>query len=322
MRVITLEEHYATKDFLAGPARELKDLAERLGGGAVLDELCLLDDRRIARMDEAGIDLQVLSLTSPGVEQLDADEAVARARALNDGLARAVACHPTRFRAFAAVPTAAPEAAADELERVVRDHGFVGVLINGHTRGRTLEHPSFAPLLERVAALGVPLYLHPTAPTPAVFDACYAGFSPDVSMAFAMASWGWHIETATHVLRIILGGVFDRHPDLQLVIGHLGEGLPSMIRRLDQTLVPRLTGLDRTIGAYLQENVHYTFAGFDSLPTFLDLMLQVGVDRILFSCDHPYASMAKGRAFLDQLPVSAADRARIAHANAERLLRL
>jgi hypothetical protein len=142
-----------------------------------------------------------------------------------------------------------------------------------------------------------------------------------VSFLFAVAGWGWHIETAVHVLRMILGGAFDRYPELQLIIGHMGEGLPFMQSRVD-IMTTRVTGLKRPISAYLRENVHYTFSGFNFTPTFLDLLLQVGIDRIMFSADYPYGSMAQARAFLDQLPVCAADKERIAHGNAERLLGL
>src|SRR5271168_5420867 len=138
---------------------------------------------------------------------------------------------------------------------------------------------------------------------------------------FAGPGWGWHIETAIHVIRLILGGVFDQYPKLQIVIGHMGETLPFMLQRLD-VMPAGMTGTKRTISAYLRENVHYTFSGFNFIPTFLDLLLQVGVERILFSADHPYASMSEARAFLDRLPVSSADREKIAHLNAERLLRM
>jgi len=142
-----------------------------------------------------------------------------------------------------------------------------------------------------------------------------------VSEMMAIAGWGWHIETALHVLRMILGGVFDAHPGLQIVIGHMGETLPFMIQRVD-AMPQSMTKLKKPVSAYLRENVHYTFSGFNFLPTFIDLLLEVGVERIMFSTDHPYRSMAEGRAFLDQLPVSPADREKIAHLNADRLFRL
>lgn len=329
IRIIALEEHYATPAFMAGPGRQLTEQARaasahpQVAAGLtdLIERLCDVGERRIAEMDAAGIDVQVLSLTSPGVEQLDPDEAVILAREVNDYLADAVRRHPDRFAAFAALPTAAPDAAAAELERVVSEYGFKGALINGHTRGRYLDDVSFWPILERAEALQVPLYLHPTPPPQAVIAASYTGnYPPGVAIGLATAAWGWHIETALHALRLILSGAFDRYPRLQLVIGHLGETLPFMLPRLDLALPTQLTNLERPVGDYLRENLHYTFSGFNYLPPFLDLVLQVGVDRIMFSADYPYASMAQARAFLDQLPISPADRARIAHGNAERLL--
>ena len=331
IRTITLEEHYTTPAFMEGPGRQLKDQARALQAhpqvaGALtqlLDRLGNLDDRRIADMDAAGIDMQVLSLTSPGTEQLEATEAVMLAREANDLLAEAVQRHPSRFAGFAALPTAAPDTAADELERTIRTYGFKGALINGHIRGRYLDDPFFWPILERAEALQVPLYLHPTPPPQPVISASYTGhFAPEVTIALSTAAWGWHIETAIHVLRLILSGAFDRYPSLQLVIGHLGETLPFMLPRLDLGLPTQVTKLDRPIGAYLRENLHYTFSGFNYLPAFLDLLFQVGVNQIMFSADYPYSSMVQAHTFLEQLPISPADKEQIAHGNAEHLLQL
>ncbi|HEV2379445.1 MAG TPA: amidohydrolase family protein [Terriglobia bacterium] len=283
-----------------------------------MERLCDVGERRIAEMDAAGIDVQVLSLTSPGTEQAEAADAAALAREANDFLADAVKKNPARLAGFAALPTAAPDKAAEELDRMVRGHGFKGALINGHSRGRYLDDKFFWPILERAEALNVPIYLHPTQPPRPVIEASYGGFSPIVTDMLAGAGWGWHIETAIHVIRLILGGAFDRYPKLQIVIGHMGEALPFMLQRLD-VMPMAMTKLSRPISAYLRENVHYTFSGFNFTPTFLDLMLQVGVERIMFSADHPYASMAEARAFLDRLPVSHADRERITYGNAERL---
>ena len=328
MRTITLEEHYATEAFMEGPGRELKAQAEAArihpqvaaGFEKLIEQLCDLGDGRILAMDAAGIDVQVLSLTFPGVEQLEEPEAVAFARETNDLLAEAVRRHPDRFAGFAALPTASPEAAAEELERTIGEYGFKGALINGHTRGRYLDDSFFWPILERAEALGVPIYLHPTPPPRPVIEASYTGNF--VAGLLATAAWGWHSETATHVLRLILGGAFDRYPNLQLVVGHMGEGLPFFMPRLEVALPVEVTKLERPVGSYLRENLHYTFGGFNWVQAFLDLVLQVGVERIMFSADHPYASMAQARAFLDKLPASPADKERIAHSNAERLLRL
>jgi hypothetical protein len=325
MRTITLEEHFATPGFLDGPGREQKDQAERLGtsrAAQLIEQLCDIGAGRIAAMDAAGIDMQILSLTAPGVEQAETSDAIAVSRESNDYLAAAVKKHPTRFAGFAALPVGAPDKAVAELERRVRQDGFKGAVINGHNRGRYLDDKFYWPILECAEALNAPIYLHPTRPPKPVIEASFGGFSPIVSQVFAGPGWGWHIETAVHVIRLILGGVFDRYPKLQIVIGHMGEGIPFMFRRLD-IMSQAITKLKRPVSAYLRENVHYTFSGFNYAPTFLDLLLELGgVERIMFSADHPHQSMAQARAFLEQIPVGAADKERIAHGNAERLFGL
>jgi hypothetical protein len=324
MRTITLEEHFASPAFLQGPGKGIKEQAgnPEHAMARIFGQLTDLGGQRIAAMDAAGIDVQVLSLNSPGVEQLEPGEATAVAHETNDFLAQAVSRHPSRFAGFATLPTPAPEKAAEELERTIHDYGFRGAAINGHVRGRYLDDKFFWPILERAESLDVPIYLHPTLPPQPVIDASYKGFDPPVSSMFAGAAWGWHIETAIHVIRLILSGAFDRYPKLQVLIGHMGETLPFMVQRLDRVLPPPSTKLKRPVSAYLRENVHYTFSGFNYTPVFLTLLLQVGADRIMFSTDYPYASMAEGRAFLDQLLVSDADRERIAGGNAEHLLGL
>jgi uncharacterized protein len=324
LRTITLEEHFASPGWLVGPGRSYVERLNKSGasGARIFEQIQNVGDRRIAEMDAADIDMQVLSLNSPGVEQADVAEQIAIARESNDFLVEVVKKNPKRFAAFAALPVAAPEQAADELERRVRQQGFKGTLINGHSRGRYLDDKFFWPILERAEALGVPIYVHPTVPSKPVVDALYGGFSPAVSGVFAAAGWGWHIETAVHVMRMILGGVFDRYPKLQVVVGHLGEGLPFMLPRMNRNLPTETTKLARPMAAYLRENLHYTFAGFNFPATFLDLMLEVGVDRIMFSVDYPYGSMAEARSFLNQIPVTEAERRNIAHGNAERLFNL
>ena len=323
-RVIAIEEHFATPDFMAGPGHGLSGSA-----GAALrmpdlpERLCDLGDGRIAAMDAAGIDMQVLSLTAPGVEQLEPAESVAQARRSNDILAEASHRHPDRLAGFAALPTPDPAAASAELSRAVGELGLKGGVINGHSRGRYLDDPFFWPIFERAETLNVPIYLHPTMPPQPVMAASYTGnFAPEVGYLLAGAGWGWHIETAIHVIRIILSGVFDRYPGLQIVIGHLGEGLPFMQERLDGRMNLRLTKLARPFVDYLRGNVHYTISGFNWTPQFMLLLGEVGIERILFSADYPYAPMAEARAFLDQLPISPADKEQIGHGNLEKLLRL
>jgi uncharacterized protein len=322
MRTITLEEHFASPGFMEGPGRPIREQARAVGGPMqqIPELLCDLGDKRIAAMDAAGISMQVLSLTAPGVEVAEPDAAETLAREANDYLADAVRRYPQRLAGFAALAVVKPETAVKELERMVQNNGFLGAVINGHTRGRYLDDRSFWPVLECAEALRVPIYLHPTRPPEGVADIYYGGFSPLVTSLLGMAGWGWHIETAVHIIRMIVGGVFDRYPGLQVIIGHMGETLPFMIQRMDHTMTPERTKLRRPIGAYLRENVHYTFSGFNYTSVFLNLLLEVGVDRIMFSADYPYASMREARDFLDDLPVSDADREKIAHGNAERLM--
>jgi predicted TIM-barrel fold metal-dependent hydrolase len=323
MRTITLEEHFATPGFLDGPGRDLKEQARQVGSRAerLMRDLCDLGEGRIAQMDAAGIDMQVVSLTAPGVEQLEATDAVALARETNDALAEAIARHPKRLSGLAALPIATPDQAARELEHRFTHQAFVGALINGHQRGRYLDDTFFWPVLETAESLGAPIYMHPTRPPKPVIEASFGGFAPVITDLLAGPGFGWHIETAVHVLRMVLGGVFDRFPKLQVVIGHMGEGLPFFMQRVDRMPI-EVTQLKRPVSEYLRDNLHYTFAGFNFPATFLDLLLEIGVSRIMFSADYPYASMAQARAFLEQIPVSSADRALIAHGNAEKLFRL
>lgn len=324
MKTITLEEHFMSPGYADGPGRNARENAAKSGGrlATTFEQLCDLGKNRIALMDEAGIDVQVLSATAPGTEQLGAAEAINVAREINNFIVDAVKQYPGRFAGLAALPTAIPDKAVSELELMVQQYGLKGAVINGHIQGKYLDDKFFWPILECAEKLNVPIVLHPTPPPKPVLDIYYGGFAPEVTNLLASAGWGWHIETAVHVIRMIMGGVFDKYPKLQIIIGHLGEGLPFMLERINYTMTPKITGLKKEVGEYLRQNVHYSFSGFNFMPTFLDLLLEVGVDRIMFSADHPYGSMAKARAFLDQLPVSPADREKIAHGNAERLLNL
>src|SRR5690242_447079 len=245
MRIIAVEEHFVTQGFVDGPGKGFLDRFKSSGprGAEIAERLFEMGDKRIGEMDAAGIDMQLLSLNSPGVEQMEATEAVPCARDANDALAAAIKRHPTRLAGLAALAIQAPDEAAKELERCVRTLGFKGTNINGHTRGRYLDDPFFAPVLKSADALGVPIYLHPTVPHKPVADALYGGFSPAVTGVLASSGWGWHIETAIHVLRMILGGVFDRHPKLQVVIGHMGEAIPFMLPRMNRNLPPQITKL-------------------------------------------------------------------------------
>ncbi len=325
MRTIALEETYATPKFMKFQSEKMNDDLSKAPSGfaRIIEQLIDVDEGRIAEMDQGGIDVQVLSLFSPGVEQMDASTAVDMAKDSNDYITKAIQRHPTRFAGFATLPTIVPETAADELERMVKEYDFKGAVINGHIKGRYLDDRFFWPIFERAEALKVPIYLHPTMPPNAVIEASYTGnFSSGVSTLLSRNAWGWHIETATHILRIILSGVFDQYPNLQLIIGHMGEGLPFMLPRINDSLPREATKLEHSVSAYLRENIYYTFSGLNYTQTFLDLLLQVGSDRIMFSTDYPFVPMIKTREFLDQLPVSNVDKEKIAHGNAERVLHI
>ena len=329
MRIVTLEEHFTVPDLVA---RIDPTLIRRRGFPppdvvwsqvTKRNELADLGAARIADMDAAGISVQVLSVAGAGADLVAGPDGIALARDYNDALAKGVREHPGRLAGFAHLPMLAPEAAADELERAVRDLGFHGALINGLTDGRCLDHASFDPILARAAALDVPIYIHPGISAEPVRRAYYDGLPGNMSFAMATSAWGWHIETAVQVLRLVLSGALDRHPRLKLIIGHMGEALPFMLARCEQTLAAEAAKvLTRTVTQTILDQVWITNSGFFTVPPFLNALQTFGADRILFSVDYPFAANAVGRRFLDALPVSPADREKIAHGNADRLLRL
>lgn len=186
--------------------------------------------------------------------------------------------------------------------------------------GRYLDDEFFRPIFKSAQELNVPIYLHPTKPPKAVTDVYYSGFSELVDDLFARAGYGWHIETGIHLLRLILGGVFDQFPRLQVIIGHLGESLPYMLERIDSVLSTERTKLQRSVKDYLANNVYYTISGFNHLAPFKCLVEEVGIGRIMFSADYPYGAMGEAKEFLDSLPISQGEKSQIAHGNAEALM--
>ena len=327
MRVVALEEHFIVPSLLEriDPAlvarRGIPARGETWSPLNDTDDMAEVGPKRLRAMDESAVTVQVLSVVGPGADLLPPEEGPGWAREANDAMAAAIARHPGRFAGFAHLPLTAPEAAADELERAVRHLGFRGALVSGTTDGRFLDDPRFAPVLARAEALAVPIYLHPGIPDAPVRAAYYDGLPGDVSFPFAIAGWGWHADTAVHVLRLVLSGALDRHPRLQLIIGHMGEGLATMLARFDQvfgTVLDRPRSVSRTI----VEQVHVTTSGFTTVPPFLALLETFGADRIMYSADYPFVPGDPGGAFLKRLPVCPADLAKIAHGNADRLLRL
>jgi predicted TIM-barrel fold metal-dependent hydrolase len=325
MRLITLEEHFRAPMLKETAAAQAFAQAMGAPGSPMarrIEKLDEIGDQRLAEMDAGGIDMQVLSHNVPGAERFAPAEAIPLARAVNDYLAEAVARHPERFAAFAMLPMQAPLEAADELERAITELGFKGAMIHGHTEGRFLDDRSLWPILERAQGLGVPIYLHPSEPPAAVREAYYAGgLSPLVGHALATSGWGWHVETGMHVLRMVLAGVFDEYPALQLVVGHMGEALPFLLARSSRSLT-RAAGLSRPLEEYVLEHLHFTTSGLFTFPPLLCLLMVVGADRVLFSVDYPFADNEQGRDFMLGAPISRDDKEKIAHANAERLLGL
>ncbi len=314
MKLVALEEHFVHPDILAShdPVDRALLAPSRVPG---LDEL---GDMRIAGMDAAGIDVQVLSHTKPGVHEIeDQDKAASLAFAANDFLAEAVARHPTRFAGFATLAAGAPQAAARELERTVREYGFKGAMLNGHVRGEYLDDKRFWPIFEAAQALDVPLYLHPANPHPAVHDAWFKDYP-----VLGYAPWGYAVETGTHVLRLILSGLFVEFPRLKMIIGHMGEFLPFALWRADGRLTPKYPQLKKSVRQTFLDHFSVTTSGVFSTPEFLCTAQVLGYDNLLFSVDYPFESNQAATDWFKTLPIADSDRAKVAHLNAERLLKL
>ena len=305
--VIALEEHYQDT--------ELRQHA----GGSIAERLEDVGTLRLREMDEAGIDLQVLSHANPGLQGVDAATGVPLARRINDRLHDAVRCNPGRFAAFAAVPTADPKAAADELERTVTKLGFKGAMINGLTGGVFHDDQRFWPLYERAAALDVPIYIHPAIPQQAVVETYYKGYV-DKHPGLLRAGWGFNVETATQGIRFVLSGVFDAHPGLKVILGHMGEGLPFYLWRITHGL--RQSMGEKTFREIFCRHFWITTSGFFSDPALVCCMMEMGIDRILFSVDYPFVDNPPGAEWIKTLPLCAEDREKLLNGNARRLLKL
>ncbi len=324
MTIIALEEHIATPMANEAVPPHLRRAAvlvdrSRYLGHDMPTELLDLEASRLKFMDEAGIDMQVLSLVAPGPQGYDAKTGTAVAIDANDRMHEACKRHPTRFAAFAALPTADPAGAAKELDRCVTKLGFKGTMINGHHEGEFLDDKKFWPIFEAAESLGVPIYLHPRNPSPAAMKAYFEGFED-----LAFAAWGYSMDTATHFLRIVFSGAFDAYPNLKFVLGHMGEGLPYWIHRLNDhaQFSAKKRGLKKSPKEYLLENLAITCSGNFAIPAFLCALTAFGIDNIMFSVDWPFESNKAGMDFLKHVPLSPADKEKFAHGNAARLLRL
>lgn len=317
MRRIAVEEHFVTPD-LAGYGVSTSAVAQPQVWAEASRRLLDFTEERLPEMDRFGLDVQVLSLNSPGIQaEPDAAVAVRAAIEVNDLLASVTTEHPERFRGFAALPLQDPAAAADELERAVTQLDLVGGLVNAHTNGKYLDDPDFLIVWERAADLGVPLYLHPGNGV----DAAHV-LSGHPELIGPM--WSWGIDTSTHALRLIFGGVFDRFPAARLLLGHMGEGLPFVLWRLDSRWnFHNHHGIQLARGKpsdYLRENLYIVTSGVCSPPPLLASLQAIGADHILFGTDYPFESIEVACKFLDTAPISEIDREKISFRNAERLL--
>ena len=311
--VIALEEHYWDREMVEawGPNR----------GAQPEEQLFDLDAGRIRDMDSAGIDVQVLSMASPSTQVFDAERATALARAANDRLNETIQRHPTRYAGFAALPTADPAAAADELERTVTQYGFKGAMVHGLSHGQKfLDLKEFWPIYERAQALDVPIYMHPALPHRAVVDAYLKDYLQEFPVIIH-AGWGFTIETATQGLRMVLSGVFEAYPDLKIILGHLGEGLPFLLWRLNHAF-SRSGNRKIAVQELFRGHFHITTSGNFSDPALLCSLMEMGADRILFSVDYPYVQNYEGTDWMKTVSLSTEDLEKIYNGNARRLLKM
>ena len=318
---IATEETYTTDELIALNAINDEHVEYLKGTG--LDDL---GPGRIGAMDEAGINVQILSAHTPGVQNVPGQEGIDFAYRLNKMIAEGpMATYRGRFQAYATLPLQDPEASADELERAVREDGFVGAMTNGFIGDRFLDHPDFKPLLARAEALDVPIYLHPGFPPEKVFDIYYRTTRPGYDQEFqnyifSGSGYGWHQEVMTQCLRLILTGVFDSFPKLQFIIGHMGEGLPFYYERIVEDMSESTKdSLNKPIGQYFSDNFWYTTSAFFQEELLHLLLKYISVDRVMFGIDYPFADMKQGTDWFRAVDLPREAKEKIAFRNAERL---
>ena len=321
MTLIGIEEHFLTAEIREAwnaIGLDAVDPSVAFHSGPIEGRLLDLAEDRVALMDETGLDVQVLSLTTPALHDLG-PESVDMARRANDALAAAIARHRTRFQALATLPVAMPEEAALELERCVSTLGFKGTMLCGRVGARNLDHPTRSPIFQSAEDLGAPVFLHPRAPDMAIRAAYYSGFKPEVDAAFATYGLGWHYDAGIQFLRLVLAGAFDRMPGLQVILGHWGELVLFYAERL--AAIDRVSGLAHPIATYMRRNLYVTASGM-FLPHYLERAVAVvGTDRLLFSTDFPYQYRpgCDARRFLENCGLAEPAKAGFAYGNWLRL---
>jgi predicted TIM-barrel fold metal-dependent hydrolase len=326
MRIVTLEEHISFPEMADQiPKEALGGFGQSAAMQLIAPKLADITGERLKSMDANGISMQILSVDSSGANLLSPEKGPAFAIQYNDLIAERIAGFGNRFTAFAHLPMTAPIAAADELERAVKEYHFRGAMIRGLTKDKFLDQPEFAPIFERAEKLGVPVYLHPGLPPKGIADIYYNGLPNHSGMAEALAcyGWGWHSETALHVLRLLFSGIFDRYPKLKLIIGHMGEMLPMMMARSEKAFKPGNGGANqRTLTDTFRDQVHITTSGFFTQPPLKIALDTFGIDNIMFSVDYPFSTNEMGIEFLNAIELSDEQVAQIAHGNADKLLNL
>lgn len=317
IKKIALEEHFMTPGFQAY-SKSYQQHLEPDVFKKLAQALTDFDEIRLSEMDNAGIDMVILSQTGPGVQaELDTPTAIARAKESNDFLNDQIARHPTRYAGFACLPMQDPSAASNELERTVTQLGFKGAMVNGHTNGIYYDDPAYDVLWEKMQALDVPLYLHPTDPSQPL---AAAKDHPEL----AGATWGWGVETGTHALRLLFGGVFDRFPKLKIILGHMGEALPFLRWRFDSRFeaYPHGIKLQKRPSEYFGSNILITTSGVCSPAALVGAIAEMGAEAVMFSVDFPYESTAIAAEFIEQAPLDEKTRDLVCHGNAQRIFKL
>ncbi len=339
---ICVEEHFSTADhlermlsiyekrypvsevieqekYILSDAPFLSTMASSEGTRKMMGQLCDMGKGRLEMMDRCGIEAQVLSLVSPGVQIFEASEGTRLAREYNNSLAAAAKGHSGRFIGLACISPQSPDEAADELERAVRELGFKGGIINSHTKGEYLDDRKYWVIFERAQKLNVPIYLHPRSPSPDMMKP-FTGYP-----MLDSAMWGFSAEAGLHSMRLICSGLFDEFPGLKIVLGHLGETIPFVLARIDNrwSVAPFPKKLKKLPGQYFKENFVVSTSGMNEDPAALVFTISaLGADNIMFAADYPMEDMEGAVQFIDAAPISEKDREKICRFNAERIFSL